>query len=84
MSKVFILIVYQTIYSILFDILNYKLICKKGYGILNKRYIFMSAAMISILTLSACCSSDNILPDKYEVPDDEAKKKVEELKKQIC
>ncbi|AIW88268.1 hypothetical protein ACQVPJ_24545 [Bacillus mycoides] len=51
---------------------------------MNKRYIFMSAAMISILTLSACCSSDNILPDKYEVPDDEAKKKVEELKKQIC
>lgn len=77
----------------------------------------MSAAMISILTLSACGSSDNIvtsksgnltkeefnkdlkekagkvvlrqamldkiLLDKYKVSDDEAKKKVEELKKQM-
>ncbi|QIW22396.1 peptidylprolyl isomerase [Bacillus thuringiensis] len=84
---------------------------------MNKRYIFMSAAMISILTLSACGSSDNIvtsksgnltkeefnkdlkekagkfvlqqamldkiLLDKYKVSDDEAKKKVEELKKQM-
>lgn len=87
------------------------------YKILNKRRIFIGAAMSSILLLSACGNSDNlatsksgnltqeefnkelketagkvvlqqtmlnkILLDKYKVSDDEAKKKVEELKKQM-
>ncbi|KAA0746706.1 peptidylprolyl isomerase [Bacillus sp. BF2-3] len=84
---------------------------------MNKRHIFIGAAMSSILLLSACGNSDNlvtsksgnltqeefnkklketagkpvlqqvmldkILLDKYKVSDDEAKKKVEELKKQM-
>ncbi|MED2934344.1 peptidylprolyl isomerase [Bacillus wiedmannii] len=84
---------------------------------MNKRRIFIGAAMSSILLLSACGNSDNlatsksgdltqeefnkklketagksvlqqamldkILLDKYKVSDDEAKKKVEELKKQM-
>lgn len=87
------------------------------YNTLNKRHIFIGAAMSSILLLSACGNSDNlvtsksgnltqeefnkklketagkpvlqqvmldkILLDKYKVSDDEAKKKVEELKKQM-
>lgn len=87
------------------------------YKTLNKRRIFIGAAMSSILLLSACGNSDNlatsksgnltqeefnkelketagkvvlqqtmlnkILLDKYKVSDDEAKKKVEELKKQM-
>ncbi len=87
------------------------------YKTLNKRHIFIGAAMSSILLLSACGNSDNlatsksgnltqeefnkelreiagkpvlqqvmldkILLDKYKVSDDEAKKKVEELKKQM-
>jgi len=88
-----------------------------GYKTLNKRRIFIGAAMSSVLLLSACGNSDNIatsksgnltqeefnkelketagkvvlqqamlnkiLLDKYKVSDDEAKKKVEELKKQM-
>ncbi|KLA31045.1 peptidylprolyl isomerase [Bacillus cereus] len=84
---------------------------------MNKRHIFIGAAMSGILLLSACGNSDNlvtsksgnltqeefnkklketagkpvlqqvmldkILLDKYKVSDDEAKKKVEELKKQM-
>ncbi|MCQ6359281.1 peptidylprolyl isomerase, partial [Bacillus cereus] len=84
---------------------------------MNKRHIFIGAAMSSILLLSACGNSDNlatsksgnltqeefnkelketagkvvlqqamldkILLDKYKVSDDEVKKKVEELKKQM-
>ncbi|MGH1280459.1 peptidylprolyl isomerase [Bacillus basilensis] len=84
---------------------------------MNKRNIFIGAAMSSILLLSACGNSDTlvtsksgnltqeefnkklketagkpvlqqvmldkILLDKYKVSDDEAKKKVEELKKQM-
>jgi peptidylprolyl isomerase/foldase protein PrsA len=87
------------------------------YNTLNKRHIFIGAAMSGILLLSACGNSDNhvtsksgnltqeefnkelreiagkpvlqqvmldkILLDKYKVSDDEAKKKVEELKKQM-
>ncbi|MED1871418.1 peptidylprolyl isomerase [Bacillus thuringiensis] len=84
---------------------------------MNKRHIFIGAAMSSILLVSACGNSDTlvtsksgnltqeefnkklketagkpvlqqvmldkILLDKYKVTDDEAKKKVEELKKQM-
>ncbi|MGG0277510.1 peptidylprolyl isomerase [Bacillus rhizoplanae] len=84
---------------------------------MNKRRIFIGAAMSSVLLLSACSDSENIatsksgnltkeefnkdlkekagkvvlqqamlnkiLLDKYKVSDDEVKKKVEELKKQM-
>ncbi|RFB53381.1 peptidylprolyl isomerase [Bacillus thuringiensis] len=90
---------------------------KERYKKLNKRCIFIGAAMSSVLLLSACGNSDTIatsksgnltkeefnkelkekagesvlqqvmlekiLLDKYKVSDDETKKKVDELKKEM-
>lgn len=97
--------------------MNHQLIYRVRYKKLNKRRIFIGAAMSSVLLLSACSDSENIatsksgnltkeefnkdlkekagkvvlqqamlnkiLLDKYKVSDDEVKKKVEELKKQM-